>query len=74
MGNSGSADTSIINGKFLKTLSMSTPLRSIGQAETEVHEIVCLSPEHHQIMLEKIRIKKNYDCPFIIKIIDSHTF
>lgn len=24
-------------------------------------------------MLEKIRVKKNYDCPFIIKIIDSHT-
>lgn len=24
-------------------------------------------------MLEKIRIKKAYDCPYIIKILDSHT-
>lgn len=24
-------------------------------------------------MLEKIRIKKNYDCPYVLKIIDSHT-
>lgn len=24
-------------------------------------------------MLEKIRIKKNYNCPYLIKIIDSHT-
>lgn len=24
-------------------------------------------------MLEKIRIKKNYDSPYVLKIIDSHT-
>lgn len=24
-------------------------------------------------MLEKIRIKKNYDCPYILRIMDSHT-
>ena len=49
------------------------PFKSQSSLLTEVHEIFSHSPEHHKILLEGIFAKKNYDCPYIIKIIDSHT-
>lgn len=37
MGANSSNNTSILDRKFLKSLTLSTPLKSIDQDETEVH-------------------------------------
>ena len=51
MGSQHGRSTSVMDAKIVKSLITSTPLRSLDQQETEVHEIISLSPEHHQIML-----------------------
>lgn len=56
----------------LNTLKSTLPLNTLDH-NTQLLEIFSYSPQHHDEVLERIRIKKNYDCPYVTRILDSHT-
>lgn len=68
-----SAHAPILDPHFLSRLALATPLSTLDPAHTEVHQLLAHSPQQLALLLDRVRAKKHYDCPHLVKIIDSHT-